>query len=76
MMRMFKGSVEIGGIRERRFVFGGILIGVVVVGVGRCNMVLILSASLGFAAIAFFPEGEVEIIAHDTNPITIFGLRK
>lgn len=77
-MGLLKGSLEISDIREEGFRFGvgGVLIFVVVVGVGGGNVVLILGSSLCFATIALFPEGEVEIVAHDTNPITIFGLRE
>ena len=45
-----------------------------VVVVDKHSCVLILLASLGLAAIAFLPEGEVEIVAHIADPVAFAGL--
>ena len=40
-----------------------------------CDLVFILDSGLSLAAIAFLPEGEIEIITQDTNPILWFVMR-
>lgn len=55
------------------FLWGGVLIGVVVVVVvivGVDELLIVLSA-LYFAAIAFFAEGEVEVVAFEADPVLV-----
>ena len=49
---------------------------IIILRTSRSNMALILEPSLSFASIAFLSEGKIEVVAHNTYPITIFGLRK
>ena len=67
-------GVQIGSVRHGRFHMAGLvmIVFVVVMRVGRSNMVLILGASLSFASIAFLAEGEIEIIAEEADPILGF----
>ena len=47
---------------------------IVVLGVGGCDLVLVLRSSLRFAAIAVLAEGEVEVITDQTDPVLGFVL--
>lgn len=44
----------------------------VVVGVGSSDVILV--SGLYFAAITFFSEGEVEVIAEEADPVSGFGM--
>ena len=68
--------MEISGIRKRGLVHSERLFGlIVVVRVSGGNMILILGASLCFATITLLAEGEIEIVAHDTDPVLGFVVR-
>jgi hypothetical protein len=47
---------------------------IVVMRVGTGNLVHIFQSGLNFTSVAFLTEGEVQVIAHHTNPVFCFVL--